>query len=249
LSRGIACILAHPDDETFTVGGIVAKYASAGHPISLWCATNGDAGKSAGVPVSSREELAALRRNEMLMACRILGVGTVEMPAYTDGALHNTDATELTRDIVSFIRRNRPAVVLTFGPEGAPTGHHDHAAISRVATAAFFLAALKTVFADLSAPPHAAQRLFYHAWEYPMPDPRLSIESVRPTCAIDVRQFKAVKEAAFKAHATQQGSAQAFYSSALKDTEHLALASGVPQPRTMITDLFEGLLPLGTASP
>src|SRR4051812_9772248 len=145
----------------------------------------------------------------MLAACRILGIGSVEMPGYADGALDKADATLLTRDIVSFIRRHRPDVVITFGPEGAPTGHRDHAAISRVATAAFFLGGLRTAFADQPEAAHAPQRLFYHAWEYPMPDPRLRIESVPPTCAIDVRQFRAIKEAAFKAHATQQGSAQA----------------------------------------
>jgi len=236
----IALIFAHPDDETFCVGGIVAKYASAGHQISLWCATNGDAGKSAAVPVSSREELAALRRNEVLVACRLLGIDPVEMPGYRDGALEQADPIELTNDIVSFIRRQRPDVVITFGPEGAPTGHRDHSAISRVATAAFFLSGL-TAFDAQHLAPHAAKRLFYHAWTMPQPDPRLTIESVPPTCAIGVREFKAVKDAAFKAHATQQGSAHAFYSSALKDVEHLAFAAGVAQPQAMIADLFAGL--------
>lgn len=238
----IACIFAHPDDETFCVGGIIAKYASAGHEISLWCATNGDAGKTAGVPISSRDELAELRRSELRVACRILGIGVAEMPGYTDGAVAQADPRQITGDIVRFIRRHQPDVVLTFGPEGAPTGHRDHAAISRVATAAFFLAGLATSFPDEPFPPHAAGRLFYHAWEFPMTDPRLTLESVPPTCAVDVREYKSVKDAAFKAHATQRGSAHAFYSSALKDVEYLALACGVPQPRARIEDMFEGLV-------
>lgn len=237
----IACIFAHPDDETFCVGGIVAKYARAGHEISLWCATHGDAGKSAAVPVSSREELAELRRNELLVASRLLGIRQVEMARYSDGAVAQADARQLTGDIIAFIRSQRPDIVLTFGPEGAPTGHPDHAAISRVATAAFFLSGLATSFSDQELQPHAARRLFYHAWEFPMPDARLALESVPATCAIDVGDYKAVKDAAFKAHATQQGSAKAFYSSALKDVEYLALACGVPQPRAVIEDIFEGM--------
>jgi LmbE family N-acetylglucosaminyl deacetylase len=239
----IACIFAHPDDETFCVGGTVAKYASTGHQISLWCATNGDAGKSAGVPVSSREELAELRRSETLVACGLLGIDPVEMADYADGAVAHADARQLTGDIVAFIRRQHPDIVITFGPEGAPTGHRDHAAISRAATAAFFLARLGTSFPEQRLAPHAATRLFYHAWESPMTDPRLALESVPPTCAIDVREYKSVKETAFKAHATQQGSANAFYSSALKDVEHLALACGMPQPRERIEDVFDGLIP------
>jgi LmbE family N-acetylglucosaminyl deacetylase len=241
VARRIACVFAHPDDETFCVGGIVARYASEGHEISLWCATNGDAGKSAGVPISSREELAELRRNETRTACHILGIETIEMPGYSDGALDRVDPTQLTGDIVAFLRRQRPDVVLTFGPEGAPTAHRDHSTISRVATAAFFLSGLRSAFSAQELEPHAAKRLFYHAWKFPLPDPRLTLESVPATCAIDVREFKSRKDAAFKAHATQQGSAQAFYSSALKDVEQLALAAGVAQPREMIGDVFEGL--------
>jgi LmbE family N-acetylglucosaminyl deacetylase len=75
-----------------------------------------------------------------------------------------------------------------------------------------------------------------------MPDRRLTLESVPPTCAVDVREYKSVKDAAFKAHTTQQGSANAFYSSALKDVEYLALACGEPQPRERIEDMFDGLV-------
>jgi LmbE family N-acetylglucosaminyl deacetylase len=241
LPHRIACIFAHPDDETFCVGGIVAKYASEGAHIELFCATNGDAGKTAGVPVSSREHLAELRRQELHVACRILGIASIEMPGYGDGQLAQADAAKLIGDIVSFIRRSRPDVILTFGPEGAPTGHRDHSAISRAATAAFFLAALKSAYADQQLEPHATKRLFYHAWKSPLPDPRLTIESVPATCLIDVRAFKAKKEEAFRAHATQQGSAQAFYSGALVDVERLAFAAGVPQPRAPIDDAFDGL--------
>lgn len=221
----------------------MAKYAAAGVTIDLFCATNGDAGKSAGVPVSSREELAELRRNETLTAARILGITSVEFGGYADGALEKADAVQLTADVVRFIRRKRPDVVIGFGPEGAPTGHRDHSAMSRATMAAFFLSGLTTAFADHGLEPFGARRLYFHAWEYPMPDERLTLESVPSTCAIDVREFRDRKEAAFKAHATQQGSAQAFYSSALRDVEHLAFAAGVPQLRPMANDLFENVIP------
>ena len=72
--KSIACIFAHPDDETYCVGGILAKCAAAGIKIDLFCATDGDAGKNSGVPVSSRQELAQLRRKETLAAAKILGI-------------------------------------------------------------------------------------------------------------------------------------------------------------------------------
>ncbi len=241
MTHRIACVFAHPDDETFCVGGIVAKYAAAGVPIDLFCATNGDAGKSAGVPVSSREELAEIRRRELRAAASILGIGTIEMPGYRDGELAQADSSRLIGDIVGFIRRTRPTVVLTFGPEGAPTGHSDHRAVSRAATAAFFLAQLATAYPDQQVPPHRPLRLYYQAWTFPFPDPKLKLESVPATVQIDVTPWKGRKDAAFRAHVTQQGSAPVFYSGAFFDVEYLALAAGVAQPAPIIDDVFAGL--------
>jgi LmbE family N-acetylglucosaminyl deacetylase len=237
----IGCIFAHPDDETFCVGGIVAKYAAAGHEVHLWCATDGDAGKNAGVPVSSREELAALRRRELAEAVRILGIASTEMGGYRDGEIARADAAALLADLVAFIRRTGPTVILTLGPEGAPTGHPDHAALSRVATAAFFLSGLATSHPDQNLPLHRAARLFYHAWDFPLAEKRLKLESVPGTARIDVRAWKERKSAAFAAHATQQGSAGVFFSSAFPDVEVLAFAAGVPQPTPIVDDVFAGL--------
>lgn len=240
----IGCIFAHPDDETFCVGGIVAKYAAAGAEIDLYCATHGDAGKSASVPVSSREELAAIRRQELDAAAGILGIRSVEVGPYRDGELSRADASQLVGDVVSFIRRTRPHVVLGFGPEGAPTGHRDHRALSHATTAAFFLSQLATAYPDQELAPYRPRRLFYHAWAYPMPDPRLALESVPATALIDVRDWKHRKAEAFEVHATQRGSSHAFYSSALVDVERLAFAAGEPQPAAAIDDVFAGLTAL-----
>ena len=244
MNHRLGCIFAHPDDETFCVGGTIAKCAEAGIPSDLFCATNGDAGKSSGVPVSSREELAAIRRDELAAATRVLGVKTVVAPGYGDGTLHQLDPTELIGDMVSFIRRTRPTVIVTFGPEGAPTGHRDHRAISRAATAAFFLSGLPTAYADQISDglaPHRAQRLYYHAWQFPHVDPALKLESVPATAVIDVRPWNERKLAAFMEHATQRYAYDLFVRAVLLDTEQFAWASGMPQRREMTDDLFEGL--------
>lgn len=241
MQQRVGLVFAHPDDETFCVGGIVAKYAAAGVRFDLFCATDGDAGRAAGVPVSSRGELASIRRAELRDACRILGIDGIHFGGYPDGGVDQGDQNALVGDIVAFIRRTMPLVVVGFGPEGAPTGHRDHRAMSRATLAAFFLASLRSAFPDDGLAPHAPARLFFHAWDFPLRDPRLELESVPATCSIDVRAFRDRKEAAFKAHATQQGSAQAFYDAALVDVERLAFAAGVPQPRPSIDDIFDGL--------
>jgi LmbE family N-acetylglucosaminyl deacetylase len=43
--RILAAVFAHPDDETFATGGTLAKYAESGARCSLYCATDGDAGR------------------------------------------------------------------------------------------------------------------------------------------------------------------------------------------------------------
>jgi LmbE family N-acetylglucosaminyl deacetylase len=245
LNHRLGCIFAHPDDETFCAGGTIAKYAAAGIATDLFCATNGDAGRSSGVPVSSREELAGLRRTELEAATRVLGISTIEAPGYGDGTLHQLDPTDLIGDMVSFIRRTRPTVIVTFGPEGAPTGHRDHRAISRAATAAFFLSGLATAYADQIAEgltPHRAQRLYYHAWPFPHVDPSLKLESVPATAVIDVRPWNERKLAAFMAHATQRYAHDLFVRAVLLDTELFALASGTAQTRDVTDDLFEALV-------
>src|SRR5918999_708080 len=114
--RVAAGVFAHPDDESFSIGGTIAKYAKLGVRWDLFCATDGDAGRSSAVPVSSRAELGALRRNELIAAARFLGVrGAIVARGYPDGELAEVDPDGLVGDVVEFLRDVRPDVVITFG--------------------------------------------------------------------------------------------------------------------------------------
>ena len=42
--RRMLLVFAHPDDESFGMGGAIAYYAERGVAISLICSTNGDVG-------------------------------------------------------------------------------------------------------------------------------------------------------------------------------------------------------------
>jgi LmbE family N-acetylglucosaminyl deacetylase len=237
----LACVFAHPDDETFSVGGTIVHYAKRGAECVLYCATDGAAGRSSGIEVASREELAALRRRELAAACDVLGVSTIETPGHRDGQLPATDTEVLVAEVVAFLRRHAPDVVLTFGPEGAPTGHRDHRVISRVATTAFFLSGLRTEFPEQLANglrPHAPKRLFYVAWPDPDPGAELPRLSVPATTLIDIVAYRETKLAAFMRHATQRDHLERFRQLGLTDTERFALAAGVPGART---DLFDGI--------
>jgi LmbE family N-acetylglucosaminyl deacetylase len=231
--RRLTALFAHPDDETYATGGTLAKYAAAGVELSLYCATDGDAGRSSGIPVSSREELGALRRNELLVASRILGVRTVVHGGHPDGALAAVDPDIVMGEMVGLLRRARPDVVLTFGPEGAPTRHRDHKAASRLAAAAFLLAGTITAFPEQlvdGVTPHRASRLCYVTWPKPAPGALYETEGQPVDVRIDVRGRQERKMEAFLAHRTQWQHRATFEAVAMTDTEDYFLMHGAPVP-------------------
>ena len=134
--KRVLFVFAHPDDETFTSGIAISKYArETDTQLHLVCATRGQAGKAGDPPVCSREELPQVRERELREACRILGMTSVEVWDYQDKALNQTPPGELVTKIQDAFARYRPQVVVTFAPHGI-SGHPDHQAISAAVTQA-----------------------------------------------------------------------------------------------------------------
>ncbi len=108
-------IHAHPDDQEFTVGGTLAKWARAGSRIVTVCITSGGAGSNEWTPPdATREGLATLREEEQRRACRVLGVAEVVFLGYEDGVLEPSIA--LRRDLTRLIRRYQPEAVICGDP-------------------------------------------------------------------------------------------------------------------------------------
>jgi len=240
----LTAVYAHPDDETFSGGGTYAKYAAGGARCTLFCATDGDAGKTSGLAITSREELGRVRRAELAAAAAILGFATVESAGHPDGGLGGVDQQVLIGEIVRHFRRERPQVVVTFGPEGAPNTHPDHRVISRATTAAFFLAPNASAFVEQlrdGVVPHQAARLYYVTWQTPSRDAVLKTIGLPATARIDVRAHRERELRAWRSHVSQQALQQRFDETAATDEELFGLAAGTAQPAPMITDLFAGL--------
>jgi LmbE family N-acetylglucosaminyl deacetylase len=239
--RSLLAVFAHPDDETFATGATLARYASEGVHIVLYCATDGEAGKTSGLPVSSPSQLGRLRRKELHAACEILGVGYIEHGSHADGKLAAADPYNVIGEIVSLIRGWQPDVVITFGPEGAPTQHPDHCAISRLATAAFFLAGTNAYAQQLSSDlqPHRATRLCYVTWPTPEPESRYQIEGQPIHLSIDARPWNGKKMEAYEAHRSQHQHRANFEEYAMVERECYHVAAGLPLGDGA-TDLFRG---------
>jgi LmbE family N-acetylglucosaminyl deacetylase len=139
MTRTLALVFAHPDDESYSTYGTVARYA--GDPtfrLVVLHATDGEGGEIApGVP-ATREGLGAWRRQEDENAWRALGrlPDRHDWLGYPDGGLAEVGVETLGEAVAAFLRAERPDVVATFGPEGV-TGHPDHIAISEATTSAF----------------------------------------------------------------------------------------------------------------
>src|SRR5437763_932599 len=162
-TRKLMAVLAHPDDESLGFGGTLAGYAAEGIETYLVTATRGERGRfgSQGKHADPAE-VGRVREVELRAAAAVLGIGEVSMLYYADGAVDQVDATIAIRAIAEHIRRIRPHVVVTFGPEGA-YGHPDHIAISQFTTAAIVCAGDAGYRSD-SLPAHRVAKLHYMAW-------------------------------------------------------------------------------------
>lgn len=111
-ARVVMGIGAHADDIDFTAAGTIARLAAGGAEIYYLVVTDGSKG------TADRDldgaTLAAQRRQEQLAAAQSLGVKDVFFLDYEDGRLEST--LELKRDIVRYIRRCRPDLVMCFDP-------------------------------------------------------------------------------------------------------------------------------------
>jgi LmbE family N-acetylglucosaminyl deacetylase len=125
------------------------------------CATRGERGwfDSEG-PNPGLEGVALIREEELRCAAENLGLHEVNLLDYIDGEVDQAKPEEIVGKIVLHIRRIKPQVVVTFGPDGA-YGHPDHIAISQFTNAALVCAADRN-FADASAqPPHRVSKFYY----------------------------------------------------------------------------------------
>jgi LmbE family N-acetylglucosaminyl deacetylase len=132
----ILCVFAHPDDESFGMGGALAGYALGGTPVDLLCATRGEAGQLGDPPVTTQEQLGAVREAALREAVRTLGFRDVFLLGHHDGQLADVPYEMLRGEVMDVMRRVRPTTVITFGPHGI-YGHPDHIRISAVTMDAF----------------------------------------------------------------------------------------------------------------
>ena len=139
MTKTLAVVVAHPDDDTFGCSGTVALHADdPGFRFVLIHVTSGEAGRIADPSLATRETLGAVREEEDRASWIALGrtPDRHEFFRYPDHRVEDQPFDELVERIAMVLQAERPDAVITFGPDGI-TGHPDHIATGKAATEAF----------------------------------------------------------------------------------------------------------------
>lgn len=161
----LLAIHAHPDDESITTGGLLARCADAGVRTRLVTCTDGRYGPvNPGLGLTlTPEELAEVRRKELGSAAKVLGVAELDWLGYHDSGTMGSPNNQrpqafwaeplqkLVERVVRILRQFRPHMLVTYDPFGC-TGHPDHIQAHRVALLAAEGAAEPHLFPDTGAP-------------------------------------------------------------------------------------------------
>ncbi|MEP7290595.1 MAG: PIG-L family deacetylase [Chloroflexota bacterium] len=170
MSRRLLISYAHPDDESFGLGGLISRYVAEGVEVSLICATNGERGTVNPELLNGYDSIAALRLAELDCAAEKLKFKHVVKLGYKDSGMMGSEfcndseclwqaqVDDVTHLVVEVIRDLKPQVVVTFNEYGG-YGHPDHIAIQRATSKAFPLAGDPSFITGQS--PYSPQKLYY----------------------------------------------------------------------------------------
>jgi LmbE family N-acetylglucosaminyl deacetylase len=135
--KTLLAILAHPDDESFGIGGTLAKYAADGVAVHYLCGTRGESGTVDADRLHGFDDIAALRTAELECAARELGLAGVHFLGYRDsgmagsadnalaGTLHGAPLDEVADRIAAHVDALQPDLIVTHDQFGG-YGHPDH---------------------------------------------------------------------------------------------------------------------------
>ena len=209
-------VVAHPDDEAFGCGSLIARAAGRGAEVTVACATRGEAGE-VRPELAGCGDLGTLREAELHRAAAVLGAARVELLGYRDsgfdgdaapGSLVATPGAAVAAVLRRLVADLRPDVVITL--DGSD-GHRDHVHVRDAVRAALCgLPGQRPALWEHTLPASLLRRWIaetaaargddvYHALEedaFGRPDAEV-------TDVLDVRDVLGQREAAIAEHRSQ----------------------------------------------
>ncbi|MEC7844764.1 MAG: mycothiol conjugate amidase Mca [Actinomycetota bacterium] len=171
-------IHAHPDDESSKGAGSVALYSDAGVKASLVCCTGGEEGDILNPAMDLpevRENIGAVRRQELAKAAKIIGYRDVIYLGYRDSGMPESEANnnpdcfanapldEAVERLVRIIREEKPHVIVTYPDDQQGYQHPDHLKVFDISIPAWEAAGDPTKFLQ-SGDPWTPLKLYYTTW-------------------------------------------------------------------------------------
>jgi len=146
--RTLLCVHAHPDDESISTGGILARYSAEGYRTVLVTCTNGECGDGAngekpGEEGHNPQEVTATRYEELERSAAILGITHLVKLGFRDSGMMGwasndfadsfwrTDVELGARRLAEVMDLYQPQVVVTYDENGF-YGHPDHIQANRI---------------------------------------------------------------------------------------------------------------------
>ena len=225
----LMAVHAHPDDESSSTGGVLARYSDEGVRTVVVTCTNGEFGDAQGgvKPGDDGHDtsgVALTRLAELREACKHLGVTELELLGYHDSGMpeweyrHSPDAfCNVPLDVVAariggLIERYRPQFVISYDPDGAYQ-HPDHVHAARAALAAVARTEIPAKFYQTAMRRSEWRKIFdalraagedVPEWEMTEEEQRKVAESeARITTEVDIRPQLERKRDALMSHTSQ----------------------------------------------
>lgn len=234
MTATLLAIFPHPDDETFSAGGIMAAARDLGDNVILVCATRGEAGESGNPSHDTPEALGQAREAELRAAMQILNVDDVRFLGYRDSGMEGSleaqnphafvqaSVADAASRLAPMIRDIRPDTIVTFGEDGV-YGHPDHIHLHHVVKQAVIEADDEDRPGTSATAPWRTPFLYFATapredLEELLARPRSPLASISEraranlgtpraeiTTSIDVTRWAPQKQEAFRAHHSQTG--------------------------------------------
>lgn len=188
MEQHVLVIFPHPDDETFSSAGTLARFASEGVPVTYACLTHGQMGRNLGnPPVATRESLPHIRERELEKAAEVIGITHLRKMGLRDKTVEFEPHDEMDAMVQQLIDETQPTTIISFYPGYAV--HPDHEATAE--------AVVRTV---QRLPEAKRPKLQLVAFSNDAVD-----ELGEPDIVNDISEYKERKLKAFEAHQSQTG--------------------------------------------
>lgn len=215
MGQRLLVVVAHPDDETFGCGSLLAHAAASGVHTMVCCATRGEAGTPAPGSGLDGAHLGQVREAELRQAAKLLGVSRVRLLTWIDsdmagdpapGSLVAAPLRDVASAIVEVIDEFQPHVVVTLD---ASDGHRDHVHVRDATLLAIEQAAWDTPRAYLHCLPRSLMRQWVDHLRATSAEAahldlgELGTPDALITTVIDTSSHEALRRRAMAAHRSQ----------------------------------------------